>query len=219
MVQIPEQWKDFLPSSWWNTHDGLRLQDFLNTTPNNKQYPERTDIFRALTLTPPSKVQVVILGQDPYHGFGQAHGLAFSVRQGTPAPPSLRNIFKELKNDLNIERTNTDLSDWAKQGVLLLNTALTVEDGKPGSHMALWEPFTDNVIKTLSQTKKQTVFVLWGAFAQKKAPLLAGRSLIQSAHPSPLSAYRGFFDSHPFSKINDKIERPIFWGHQKPRQS
>lgn len=182
-------------------------------------YPPRNQVLDAFNKTPFDKVRVVIIGQDPYHEPNQANGLAFSVNRRTPLPPSLKNIFKELKNDLGgvLERANGDLSDWAEQGVLLLNTALTVEIHKPNGMKALWSDFTDKVIKVLGNSKKPLIFVLWGAEAQKKEKYIKKdlHYIIKSAHPSPLSAYRGFFGSKPFSKINDKLiewgEKPIEW--------
>ena len=182
-------------------------------------YPSDADTFRALELTPLEKVRVVILGQDPYHGENQAQGLAFSVPADQKLPPSLRNIFKELANDLGHGPPQKgDLTSWAKQGVLLLNTALTVEAGKAGSHHGKgWELFTDSILSLISEQRKNVVFVLWGAPAQKKTQLIdESRHLILTApHPSPLSSYRGFFGSKPFSKINTYLQSqglsPIDW--------
>lgn len=168
-------------------------------------FPKYKDIFNALRLTDYDDVKVVIIGQDPYHGINEAHGLCFSVQKGVRMPPSLLNIFKELKSDLNIERDNTDLTDWAKQGVLLLNAIMTVEKDKPLSHKDKgWEIFTDNIIKYLNNREKPIIFVLWGSYARSKKALidLNIHYVIESAHPSPLSASRGFFGSKPFSKIN-----------------
>ena len=171
-------------------------------------YPPRAMLFSAFERTPPDKVRVVILGQDPYHEPGQAHGLAFSVRRGVKLPPSLRNIYQELESDLGISPAKDgDLSAWARQGVLLLNTVLTVESGKANSHKSFgWQRFTDAVLAACAGLPQPVAFVLWGGQAQKKAPLLEGsaapRLILQSAHPSPLSSYRGFFGSRPFSQIN-----------------
>lgn len=177
-----------------------------------------TQIYRAMELTPLDKVRVVILGQDPYHEVGQANGLAFSVYDGVKMPPSLRNIFKELNDDIGTPlRTNTDLSDWAEQGVLLLNTALTVIDGQANSMAQIWEPYTDRLIELIDQNQHPVIFVLWGGNARKKKALIKNNKslIIESAHPSPLSAYRGFFGSKPFSKINSKLvelnQEPIQW--------
>ncbi|MCG2793062.1 MAG: uracil-DNA glycosylase [Weeksellaceae bacterium] len=186
---------------------------------SNPCFPPKNEIFRALELTDFEEVKVVIIGQDPYHNDGQANGLCFSVSTNVQTPPSLKNIFRELKDDLGIERNNNDLQDWAMQGVLLLNTTLTVGAHQPNSHAHLgWETFTDSIIKQISDKKENVVFVLWGAFAQKKAALIDEKRhfIIQSSHPSPFSAHRGFFGSHPFSKINnyllEKGKNPIIWG-------
>lgn len=172
-------------------------------------FPLEQNIFNAFIYTPFKEVKVVILGQDPYHGIGEAHGLSFSVREGVKMPPSLSNIFKELEDDLGVKRTKTDLSDWAYQGVLLLNSILTVEKDKPLSHSFLnWEKFTDVVIKKLSD-RGNVIFVLWGSFARNKKNLinLNKNYIIESVHPSPLSCYRGFFGSKPFSKINNILKK------------
>lgn len=184
-------------------------------------YPPRAELFSAFELTPPEQVRAVILGQDPYHEPGQAHGLAFSVRQGVKLPPSLVNIYKERESDLGIPPApHGDLTHWAEQGVLLLNTVLTVERGKANSHKALgWQAFTDHVVQRLSDLPQPVAFVLWGAQAQKKAAVAAASSnprlVLQGPHPSPLSAYRGFFGSRPFSRINEFLqehgEAPICW--------
>ena len=171
-------------------------------------FPPREDLFNAFALTPPEAVRVVILGQDPYHEPGQAHGLAFSVRRGVKLPPSLRNIYQELESDVGIAPAKDgDLTAWARQGVLLLNTVLTVESGRANSHKNFgWQRFTDAVLAACAALPQPVAFVLWGGQAQKKAPLLEGgaapRLILQSAHPSPLSSYRGFFGSRPFSQIN-----------------
>lgn len=184
----------------------------------DKCFPPKSQIFRALELTPFEEVRVVIIGQDPYHGDFQANGLCFSVSEQVKAPPSLQNIFKELEADLGIKRTSTELDDWAKQGVLLLNATLTVRGHAPNSHKDLgWERFTDSIIQEISSRKENVIFVLWGAFAQKKEALIDSSKhfIIQSAHPSPFSVHRGFFGSRPFSKINEylqsKGESPILW--------
>jgi len=185
---------------------------------SKKCFPPKNKIFRALELTPFEDVRVVIIGQDPYHNDGQANGLCFSVSEGILAPPSLKNIFIELKNDLNITRTKTELDDWANQGVLLLNATLSVVAHKPNSHKDLgWERFTDFIIKQISDKKRNVIFVLWGAFAQKKSFLIdnSKHTILSSAHPSPFSVNRGFFGSKPFSKINkyldDNNEKNIIW--------
>jgi uracil-DNA glycosylase len=183
-------------------------------------FPPAQDVYAALDLTSFESTKVVILGQDPYHGNGQAHGLSFSVRSNTPIPPSLRNIFKELFTDVAIQREqNGDLTGWARQGVLLLNTTLTVREGEPGSHQERgWQHITDTVISALNEKPTRVVFVLWGAHARAKKTLITQTHhvVIESAHPSPLSAHRGFFGSKPFSQINSALEgaglSPINWG-------
>lgn len=172
-------------------------------------FPKSIDLYKALKLTDYDEVSVVILGQDPYHGDGEANGLCFSVNHGIQTPPSLKNIFKELKSDLHIERTDTDLSDWAKQGVLLLNTVLTVEKDKAFSHRGKgWEIFTDKIIEKLNEREDPIVFVLWGNAARSKKVLLTNEKhmIVESAHPSPLSYNRGFKDSKPFSKVNSMLK-------------
>ena len=173
-------------------------------------YPEYKDIFNALRYTDYDDVKVVILGQDPYHGDREAHGLSFSVREGIPMPPSLRNIFKELKDDIGVVRTQTDLTDWGKQGVLLLNSIMTVVKDTPLSHKDKgWEIFTDNIIKKLGEREKPMVFILWGSYARSKKELIKNKNhlILESVHPSPLSASRGFFGSKPFSKANQFLEK------------
>ena len=183
------------------------LLNYINEEYNNKTvYPLKENIFKALEYTDYNDIKVVILGQDPYHGEGEAQGLSFSIPNDIKITPSLRNIFKELKNDLNIERTNTDLSDWAKQGILLLNTILTVCKDTPLSHKDKgWEIFTDEIIKKINEREEPVVFILWGNYARSKKKLITNKNhyIIESAHPSPLSASRGFFDSKPFSKTNN----------------
>ena len=174
-------------------------------------YPPPAQIFHAMDACPFDKVRVVILGQDPYHGHGQAHGLSFSVPDGVPPPPSLQNIFKEIRDDLGVPiPTSGNLDRWAHQGVLLLNATLTVEAGQAGSHQGKgWEPFTDAIIKTLSDKREHLVFMLWGRYAQQKASLIdASRHLIlQAPHPSPFSAHSGFFGCKHFSKANEYLKR------------
>jgi len=173
---------------------------------NKKIYPKENEVFNAFRYTDYDNVKVVIIGQDPYHGEKQAEGLSFSVSNEVKKPPSLINIFKELKNDLNIPFPESNsLKPWAKEGVLLLNAVLTVEEHKPTSHAGIgWETFTDEIIKILNQKKEPIVFILWGAYARKKKQLITNKKhlIIESAHPSPLSAYNGFFGSKPFSKTN-----------------
>lgn len=188
-----------------------KLGSFVKEEYKNKIcYPDYVNIFNALRYTDYENVKVVILGQDPYHGEGEAHGLSFSVLEGVKRPPSLNNIFKELYNDLGIVRTNNCLSDWAKQGILLLNAIMTVEKDKPLSHKDKgWEIFTDTIIKKLNERNKPVIFVLWGSFARSKKELITNpiHHIIESPHPSPLSASRGFFGSKPFSKINEYLKK------------
>lgn len=207
----PEFQKDYM----------LKLKSFLASELHKKKniYPQPKEYFAALNRTPLDKVRVVILGQDPYHGPQQAHGLCFSVRPEVKIPPSLRNIYKEMKSDLGIEPTDHGcLTHWADQGVLLLNATLSVEAGKAGSHQKKgWEEFTDSIIRHLAEEHEGLVFVLWGSYAQKKGAFIDRKKhhVIQSAHPSPLSAHRGFLGSKVFSRINgiltDGSQKPINW--------
>jgi len=182
-------------------------------------YPAQADIFNAIKFTPYENVKVVILGQDPYHGENQAHGLSFSVRKGVPLPPSLQNIFKELKNDLDIPNPHYGcLEHWAQQGVLLLNTVLTVEANKPQSHAHIgWQRFTDHVIASLNDHPQGIVFLLWGSYAQQKAQLITNmrHRILKAPHPSPLSAHRGFMGCRHFSQTNQLLQQmgrePIDW--------
>lgn len=182
-------------------------------------FPDEKNVFNALELTPFESVKVVILGQDPYHGFGQAHGLSFSVQKGIPLPPSLKNIYKELQEDIGGEfPTEGDLSHWAKQGVLLLNTVLTVEEGNANSHKGMgWERLTNRLIESLNELNHPVIFILWGKPAQDKEKLITNPNhvILKAPHPSPLSAYRGFFGSKPFSRVNDILiqqgQSPIRW--------
>jgi uracil-DNA glycosylase len=218
--QIEEGWREALQDEFSKEYF-KHLKKFLKEEKamGKKIYPLGKDIFAAFNLTPFDKVKVVLLGQDPYHGERQAHGLSFSVLDDVKAPPSLQNIFKELQEDLNIPIPKSgNLTKWAKQGVFLLNAILTVEAHKPASHQKKgWEEFTDAVIKTLSDKKKGLVFILWGKFAQSKAELIdtSKHYILQSTHPSPYSADRGFFGSKPFSKTNKILEKegkkPIDW--------
>lgn len=181
-------------------------------------YPSFNNVFKALELTPYKNVKAVIIGQDPYHGEGEANGLCFSVNKDIKQPPSLRNIFKELKSDLNIEATSNDLSSWAKEGVLLLNSCLTVIKDKPNSHKDIgWQFFTDNIISKLNERKEPIVFILWETMLKTKKKLITNKNhlIIESSHPSPLGAYKSFFNSKPFSKTNNFLIKnniePINW--------
>ncbi|CUA86617.1 uracil-DNA glycosylase [Pseudidiomarina woesei] len=179
-------------------------------------YPPAAEVFAALKLTPLANVRVVILGQDPYHGPGQAHGLCFSVPEGVKNPPSLRNIFKAIQHDYpNFEVPKSgDLTHWAEQGVLLLNTVLTVEQGKAHSHAKWgWETFTDRVIEAVNEHREGVVFLLWGAHAQKKGALIdrARHHVLEAVHPSPLSAHRGFLTAGHFRRTNELLAKPILW--------
>lgn len=189
-----------------------------NEYKNKICYPQYKDIFNALRYTDYDQVKVVILGQDPYHGENEAHGLSFSVRDDVKRPPSLNNIFKELESDLGIKKTNNDLTNWAKQGVLLLNSIMSVVKDTPLSHKEKgWEIFTDNIIKLLNEREQPIVFILWGGYARSKKKLITNKNhyIVESVHPSPLSAYNGFFGSKPFSKTNNflisKNITPIDW--------
>ncbi len=219
-IKIEPSWKNALLDEFTAPYME-ELRGFL--VEENKQgkkiFPPGPNIFRAFDLTPLEQVKVVILGQDPYHGEKQAHGLSFSVQEGVRFPPSLLNIFKELQSDLQIPIPKSgDLSGWAKQGVLLLNSVLTVEEGKAASHRAKgWEKFTDAVIRKLGQREDPIVFILWGAFAHSKIPMISvpPHAILKSVHPSPLSAYNGFWGSKPFSKTNELLKQwkktPIDW--------
>ena len=189
-----------------------KLTDFVKTEYKSEVcFPPVKDIFNAFEMCSFSNTKIVILGQDPYHGKGQAHGLSFSVPEGMKIPPSLRNIFKELTSDLGVDSpTQGDLTSWSKQGVLLLNATLTVRKSSPGSHQKQgWEEFTDSVIKTISNKKESVVIVLWGKFAEQKVSLIdeSKHCIITSSHPSPFSAHRGFLGSKPFSKTNEFLEK------------
>lgn len=183
-----------------------KIKETVRNEYNNKTiFPPANKVFYAFRMTSYKDTKVVILGQDPYHGVGEANGLCFSVNHGIKTPPSLKNIYKELYNDLGIERTDTDLSDWAQSGVLLLNSVLTVEKDKPASHKFIgWEEFTDSIIKKLNEKEEPVVFILWGNFAKGKVKYITNPKhlVISSSHPSPFSVNQGFFGSKPFSKTN-----------------
>ncbi len=218
-TSFPDDWKTLMHHEFSSNYFD-ELQKFLKQEMKESQvFPSRKNIFSAFKLTPYAKVKVLLLGQDPYHDDGQAHGLCFSVMPGVKLPPSLRNIFKELDADLGIQCSgNGCLKHWATQGVLLLNTVLTVRAHEAASHQGRgWECFTDAVIQAVNMRSEPVVFVLWGGPAQKKATLIdsARHVIISGAHPSPLSAYRGFNGSRPFSKINHALiqfgHAPIDW--------
>jgi uracil-DNA glycosylase len=219
-LQLDPSWKAHV-GDYLRRPDMQELAAFLRErkAAGAKVYPPGADIFAALDATPFDKVKVVILGQDPYHGPGQAHGLCFSVRPGVPAPPSLENIFKELQRDLGIVRpTHGCLQHWAEQGVLLLNAVLTVEDGRAGAHAGKgWEGFTDHVVDVLNREREHLVFLLWGSYAQKKGAMIDARKhkVLRAPHPSPLSAHRGFLGCGHFSATNEYLrstgQAPIDW--------
>lgn len=219
-VKIEQSWKDVLSGEFEKEYF-RKLTDFVRAEYKSGKtiYPKPQNIFNAFNLCPLSDVKVVIIGQDPYHEPGQAHGLCFSVENGIDLPPSLINIYKEIESDIGHKsRTNGDLSYWARQGVLLLNSTLTVQAHQAASHSGKgWETFTDAVIRAVSENRKNVVYLLWGSFAQKKADCVNAEQnlILKSAHPSPLSAYRGFFGNHHFSKTNEYLiahgETPIDW--------
>ncbi len=210
-IQLDQSWKQRLLSEF-ETERMKNLKSFLaqELKKGKTIYPKGSEYFAALNLTPFEKVKVVIVGQDPYHGPGQAHGLSFSVPAGVRLPPSLQNIFKELADDLKVPvPTKGYLRPFADQGVLLLNSVLTVEDGRAGSHQKKgWEEFTDQIIHRLNDEKERVAFLLWGSYAQKKAHFVDRKKhlVLESVHPSPLSAHRGFFGTKPFSKINSYLK-------------
>jgi uracil-DNA glycosylase len=220
-VKISSEWKKSLENEFKEAyfHD---LAEFLKTEKSSKQvvYPPGPLIFNAFNLTDLDQVKVVIIGQDPYHGPNQAHGLSFSVQKGIPAPPSLMNIYKEIQNDLGITnlKTKGDLTYWAKQGVLLLNATLTVRANQPNSHAGIgWQRFTDKVIQVLNEQCEHLVFMLWGNFAKEKGMHIDNKKhlILKAAHPSPFSADKGFFGCKHFSKTNEYLikfgKSPIDW--------
>jgi uracil-DNA glycosylase len=218
-LYINSDWRTFLKEEL----DSDNLQAIISALQTEMNtytiFPKNNELFNAFNITALENLKVVILGQDPYHGKEQAHGLSFSVPNGVKTPPSLRNIFKELQADLNIPISNNgNLSPWAKQGVLLLNATLTVREKEAGSHQKLgWENFTDRIIDKISENKEGIIFLLWGAFAQKKSILIDVKKhhILTAAHPSPFSAYRGFFGCKHFSKTNEILiknnQQPIDW--------
>ena len=219
MVQIGNDWDELLADEF-NKEYYLKLRKFLKKEYGSYEiYPDMYDIFNALKYTAYKDVKVVIIGQDPYHEPGQAHGLAFSVLRDTPVPPSLNNIYKELRNDLGIPiATHGELIPWTQEGVLLMNSVLTVRRGEANSHKGMgWEIFTDRVIELLNEREKPMVFMLWGRNARDKAQLITNPAhlVLQAAHPSPLSAYNGFFGCRHFSRANTFLAinhiEPIDW--------
>jgi uracil-DNA glycosylase len=217
-INIEVSWKNLLKSEFEKPYFSSLINFVKQEYKDHSCYPKGKNIFKAFELTPFNQVKVVLLGQDPYHGEGQAMGLCFSVPNGIVYPPSLKNIIIELKNDTGIELESGDLTPWAKQGIFLLNATLTVRAHQAGSHQKKgWETFTDSIIRKISEEKEHIVFILWGSYAQQKISLIDTRKhfIIKSVHPSPLSAHRGFFGSRPFSRTNEyltskKIE-PIQW--------
>ena len=218
-VKIEQSWKERMASEFEKPYFRT-LTDFVRQEyATNRIYPKGSQIFNAFDKTPFDRIKVVILGQDPYHEPGQAHGLCFSVNDGVDLPPSLQNIYKELEDDLGIPpQTSGNLERWAEQGVLLLNATLTVRAHQAGSHQQKgWEEFTDTVIHRVAEEKEHVVFILWGAYAQKKGSFIDPfkHLILKSPHPSPLSVYRGFFGSKPFSKTNQYLtqtgQTPVQW--------
>lgn len=218
-VRLEKSWKDLLKDEFDKPYFKTLSEFVHDEYKQNSVYPPSKFIFNALDSLPVEKVKVVILGQDPYHGPGQAHGLSFSVPDGIALPPSLQNIYKEIETDLGKPRsTSGNLERWVKEGVLLLNATLTVRAHQAGSHQNKgWEQFTDAIIHHLAQSRENLVFILWGNYAQRKGAFIDTEKhlVIKSAHPSPLSAFNGFFGSRPFSKTNAYLEangqKPINW--------
>ncbi|WP_422133519.1 uracil-DNA glycosylase [Endozoicomonas sp. ALD040] len=219
-IRLEPSWKSHLQSEFNKEYMQVLRSFLLNEKAAGKTiYPKGSEYFRAMELTPFEQVKVVILGQDPYHGPGQAHGLSFSVRPDVRIPPSLINMYKELQNDLGIPPASHGcLEHWAEQGVLLLNSVLTVEHKQAASHQKRgWEQFTDRVIAELNNKREGLVFILWGSYAQRKGQFIdrSKHRVLQTVHPSPLSAHRGFFGSRPFSQANDYLTsrgvQPIDW--------
>ncbi len=211
MAALPELWMEQVGKEFEKPYM-QQLREFLKSekSSGNLVYPPNSDVFTAFNFTDFNQVKVVILGQDPYHGKGQAHGLSFSVPEGIPVPPSLKNIYKELNDDVDISIPQTgNLSKWAKQGVFMLNSTLTVRAGVPGSHQNKgWELFTDQVISSLSQNRNNLVFMLWGKYAQAKTTLINAHNhlILSAAHPSPFSAHTGFYGCKHFSLANEYLE-------------
>lgn len=219
MISLGNDWDTILANEFKKSYY-LKIREFLKSEYSTKTiFPPMHDIFNALKYTSFSNTRVVILGQDPYHEIGQAHGLSFSVKRGVKVPPSLVNIYKELNSDIGMKIPNHgELTSWAKQGVLLLNATLTVREGQANSHQKIgWSIFTDEIIKILNTSNKPIVFILWGGNARSKKSFITNKNhlIIESAHPSPLSAYNGFLGSRPFSRANDFLIKnglePINW--------
>ena len=211
MITIGNEWDDYISGEFEKEYY-ITLREKLSEEYRTRTvYPAKENIFNALKFTPYSKVKVLLLGQDPYHGVGQAHGLAFSVQKGVAKPPSLLNIFQELSTDLGVvPPSHGCLTDWTTQGVMLLNTVLTVREGEANSHKNLgWTTFTDKIIETLNAREDPVIFLLWGRNAADKLPLITGSQhfVLSAAHPSPLSASRGFFGCRHFSKVNEILTR------------
>lgn len=209
--ELEKSWENKMKKEFEKDYFSILNQFLKQEYKEQTIFPEKKLIFNTLNSTPFNKVKVVIIGQDPYHGKGQAHGLSFSVTEGIKTPPSLVNIFKEIESDLKINNHGKgDLTKWAKQGVLLLNATLTVRENTPGSHQNKgWEQFTDQIISTISEERKDLVFLLWGKFAQKKTKLIDKNKhhILMSSHPSPLSSYRGFLGCKHFSECNNILKR------------
>ncbi len=219
MISLQNGWDELLSEEFKKDYFKELLSVLKEEYEQNTIYPAKENVFNAFRYTDYKDVKVLLLGQDPYHGEGQAHGLAFSVQDGTPKPPSLLNMFKELKSDLGHDIPDSgNLTPWAKQGVMLLNTVLTVREGQPNSHKTLgWTTFTDKVISLLNRREDPVIFLLWGANAKEKLSLITNPNhyVLSAHHPSPLSASRGFFGSRHYSKVNTILERigkePIDW--------
>jgi len=219
-IKLDQNWLNIIGDEFEQPYMA-KLKSFLQSekTAGHIVYPKGDDIFNAMNTTPFDKIEVVILGQDPYHGPNQAHGLSFSVRKGVPLPPSLRNIYQEIENEYHVEMPRSgDLTGWAKQGVLLLNATLTVQQAMAGSHQKKgWEEFTDAIIRAINERREHVVFMLWGSYAQKKGAFIDRKKhlVLQSPHPSPLSAHRGFLGNGHFKKANEYLEahgkKPIDW--------
>jgi len=218
-LHINSDWRTFLKEELYSENVQAIINSLQTERNTSAIFPKDNEIFNAFNITSLKNLKVIILGQDPYHGKKQAHGLSFSVPNGIKTPPSLRNIFKELQTDLNIPISNNgNLSPWGKQGVLLLNATLTVREKEAGSHKKIgWENFTDRIIEKISKKKEGVIFLLWGAFAQRKSILIDVKKhhILTASHPSPFSAYRGFFGCNHFSKTNEILiknnQQPINW--------